>query len=223
MAESREEAAIAAYFNLIRSKGGDDLSISLRLPLLNQLKLLLAGKPCVGSEYRDRLEYLMEHQPAAHWPPYLVIAREFYPFWMGDFKAISLLSSEVGFDLHPVAWVPPAITLAALWQSIDQEKFTTAENWAIKSYITALKAEDASQDLMDVRLKLAKILVVRMREAPATQKNAYRIVVDATLPLFELKKTRQLFLVVVREFYHFWSGNPDAKDHVLKVTKVSIL
>lgn len=223
MTESREDAAIAAYFNLIRSKGGDDLSISLRLPLLNQLLPLLAGCACIGSEYRDKLEQIMELQPPEHWPPYLVIAREFYPFWMGDFKAISMLSSEVGFDLHPVAWMPAAITLPVIWQSIDQEKFTTAESWAIKSYSMALKEEDASQDLVDVRLKLAKILVVRMRDAPITQKNAYRLVVDATLPLFELKKTRQLFLVVVREFYHFWSGNPDAKDHVLKVSKVSLL
>lgn len=223
MTESREDAALAAYYNLIKSKGGDDLSIAIRAPFFKQLLPLLAKKSATANDYRDMLERMMEHQPPANWPPYLLIAREFHPFWMGDFKAISMLSSDMGFDLHPVAWMPAPIVLSTIWESIEQEKFTTAESWAIKSYSTALRGEDASKDLMEVRLKLAKILVVRMRDAPFTQKNAYRIVVDATLPLFELKKTRQLFLVVVREFYNFWSGNPDAKDHVLKVSKVSLL
>ncbi len=223
MTESREDAAVAAYYHLVRSKGGDDLSISLRQAFLRQLVPVLANKDCVGNEYRDALESLMEKQEAAHWPAYLVIAREFYPFWIGDFKAIGLLSSGIGFDLHPVDWMPADISLPAIWESIEQEKFSTAESWAIKSYTVALKGEDAPQDLLEVRIKLAKILLVRLRAAPISQKNAYRIVVDATLPLFELKKTRQLFLVVVREFYNFWSGNPDARDHVLKVTKVSIL
>ncbi len=110
-----------------------------------------------------------------------------------------------------------------LWKTIDQEKFSTAESWALKSYSKALKDEGASQETIEVRMKLAKVLVTRLRDAPITQRNAYRITVDATTPLFELKNTRKLFLVVVREFYNFWSGNPDAKDHILKVNKVSIL
>jgi hypothetical protein len=47
--------------------------------------------------------------------------------------------------------------------------------------------------------------------------------VDATLPLFEVKKNRRLFLVVVREFFHFWSGNPDADKFVLNSNTVSML
>ncbi len=119
--------------------------------------------------------------------------------------------------------MPLEVSLSEMWTNIDQEKFSTAESWAIKAYEKALDREHAPLEVIDVRLKFAKILVVRLRDAPVTQKNAFRIAVDATVPLFELKKTRQLFLVVVREFYNFWSGNPDAQEHVLKVSKVSIL
>lgn len=223
MNKTREDDAITAYFKLLRAKGGDDASVAQRETFLQRLVPYLVGQGQTGLVYRDALERLMEGQAAADWPANLVIAREFYPFWMGDIKAISLLNSELGFDLHPVDWMPTEISLADLWKNIDREKFSTAESWAIKSYNKALNDEHAPTEVIDVRIKFAKILIVRLRDAPITQKNAYRIAVDATTPLFELKKTRQLFLVVVREFYHFWSGNPDARDHVLKVNKVSIL
>jgi len=112
----------------------------------------------------------MEGQAAADWPANLVIAREFYPFWMSDIKAISHLNSELGFDLHPVDWMPTEISLADLWNNIDQEKFSTAESWAIKSYNKALNDEHAPAEVIDVRIKFAKILIVRLRDAPITQK-----------------------------------------------------
>jgi hypothetical protein len=223
MNKIREDDAIAAYFKLLRGKGGDDASIAQREQFLNQLVPYLAEKELTGNVYREALEQFMEGQAAVNWPANLVIAREFYAFWMGDIKAISHLNSEIGFDLHPVDWMPAEVSIAELWKNIDQEKFSTAESWAIKSYNKALNDEHAPPEVIDVRIKFSKILIVRLRDAPITQNNAYRIAVDATTPLFELKKTRQLFLVVVREFYHFWSGNPDARDHVLKVNKVSIL
>jgi hypothetical protein len=223
MNKTREDNAINAYFKLLRNKGGDDASIRQRELFLGQLAPLLVGKENSGFSYREVIELLMEQQEASDWPPYLVIAREFFPFWMSDIKAISHLSSEVGFDLHPVAWMPAEISIPDLWKVIDQEKFSTAESWALKSYSKALKDEGATQETIDTRMKLTKILVVRLREAPVTQRNAFRIAVDATTPLFELRNTRKLFLVVVREFYYFWSGNPDAKDYILKPNKVSIL
>jgi len=72
-------------------------------------------------------------------------------------------------------------------------------------------------------VKLAKVLLVRLRDAPVSDNAAYRTTVDATLPLFEVKKNRRLFLVVVREFFHFWSGNPDAEKMVLNANIVSML
>jgi hypothetical protein len=223
MQKTREEHAVSAYFKLLRNKGGDDASILQRERFLAQLIPMLVGKESSGFAYREVIETLMENQQPSDWPAHLVIAREFFPFWMSDIKAISHLSSEVGFDLHPVAWMPSEVSMQTLWNSIDQEKFSTAESWALKSYQKALKDEGATQETIDTRMKLSKILVTRLRDAPITQKNAYRIAVDATTPLFELKNTRKIFLVVVREFYYFWSGNPEAKDYILKANKVSIL
>jgi hypothetical protein len=43
------------------------------------------------------------------------------------------------------------------------------------------------------------------------------------LPLFNIKNSRRLFLVVVREFFHFWIGNPDAASMVLQDGSGNIL
>jgi len=223
MSESREDEAVSAYFKLLKSKGADMKSIGQREMFFVKLIPQLVSKEGSGQVYRDEIETLMDEFPPESWPANLAIAREFYPFWLGDIKAIGHLAAEQGFDLHPVGWMPDSIVLKDLWENIDQEKFETAASWALKSYTSALKGEATSSDIVDTRVKFAKLLLVRLREAPVTQKNAYRIAVDATLPLFELKKTRQLFLVVIREFYYFWSGNPDAHEHVMKANKVSML
>jgi len=59
-----------------------------------------------------------------------------------------------------------------------------------------------------------KILLLRLRDAPEKSSRHYRIAVDATVPLFEKQDTRRLFFAVVREFYYFWIGDPDAADHI---------
>lgn len=223
MSQLREDNAVKVYFKLLKSKGADVKSIGQREMFFVKLFPRLVGKEASGQVYRDEIETLMDEFPAKSWPANLTIAREFYPFWMGDIKAIGHLANELGFDLHPVSWMPDNIVLQDIWETIDQEKFETAASWALKSYTSALKGEAASTDIIDTRVKFAKLLLVRLRNAPVTEKNAYRIAVDATLPLFELKKTRQLFLVVIREFFYFWAGNPDAHEHVMKTSKVSML
>lgn len=223
MEKTREQQAIAAYLKLLSAKDCDKTLLNKREVLLNALAPSLAIKENTTNDYRDVIEQFVETLPAEEWSGFLSITREFFPFWMADIKAISLLNAEDGFNVSLDNWVPTTIPLDTLWQTIDQEKFSTAESWAIKSYSKALRDENASQELIATRLKMAKILVVRLRDAPIHQTNAYRIAVDATTPLFNLKSTRQLFLVVVREFFYFWSGNPEAKDHILKPNRASIL
>src|SRR5690606_14553215 len=97
---------------------------------------------------------------------------------------------------------------------LDHVKFVTAETWPLKTYALALRQSGAEQVLVDTRIKLVKILLIRLREAPAGSSKHYRIAVDATVPLFEKNDTRRLFFAVVREFYYFWIGDPDVTRHV---------
>ncbi len=221
--QAREQQAIEVYIKLLKSKGFSPETFVLRINFLNKLTPLLGDKDIGGGSYRQTLESLMDQVLTQDWPESLIIAREYFPFWTNDMKAVSNLSRNVTQDALPVDWLPIATELSTLWYAVEEEKFGTTDSWALKAYKKALRNENAEQKTIETRVKLAKILLMRLKDAPESDNKTYRITVDATLPLFEIKKNRRLFLVVVREFYHFWSGNPEAQKHVLNDNTVSML
>jgi hypothetical protein len=223
MNQARENEAINAYLKLLQSKGASHEVLQKRTLFLQQLGLNLAKRELNGNEYRDAIEDLMERVPADDWHMGLTAAREFYPFWIKDIKAIVALNVNPGFDVAPLQWRPLPASLKSLTDSLETEKFDASENWPLKAYSQALRNEGSEQVLVDARVKLAKIILIRLRNAPVKSHKSYRTAVDLTLPLFNLKQNRRLFLVVVREFYHFWTGNPDASNMVLKDGSGNIL
>lgn len=216
MNQMREKEAINAYLKLLLAKGASDAVLHRRSLFLEHLAVSLADQPLNGDTYRDVVEDVMVSVPADAWHDSLTAAREFYPFWVQDIKAIAALNINPGFDVKPIDWRPVQATLKLLSDRLETEKFDASENWPLKAYIQALRFEGAEQSLVDTRVKLAKIILMRLRTAPDKDNKAYRVAVDLTLPLFTINDSRRLFLVVVREFYHFWSGNPNAASMVLK-------
>ncbi len=223
MIQPREQKALEVYFKLLTVKGFGPETFTARTSFLNKLLPLLADKALDGSEYRLAIEVMTDSIAENDWPEALLVAREYYPFWLKDIKAVAYFNKGVTTDQLPIAWKPQQVNLSDLWHQLDQEKFETTDSWALKGYTKALRNENAEQTLIDTRLKLAKILLVRLRDAPDKSNKIYRTTVDATLPLFEVKKNRRLFLVVVREFFHFWSGHPDADKYILNNHATSML
>ncbi|HSI43475.1 MAG TPA: hypothetical protein VK949_03960 [Methylotenera sp.] len=223
MNPTREKEAVTAYLKLLQAKGANDSILENHAAFLDLLSVQLADKVLDGTEYREAIEVVMEAVSPDSWHENLTTAREFYPFWVKDFKAIAALSINAGFDLQPSEWKPVPTSLKAIWDSLETEKFDTSENWPLKAYTQALRHEGAEQSLVDTRVKLAKVILIRLRDAPVRNHKSYRTAVDLTLPLFNIKQNRRLFLVVVREFYHFWTGNPDAASMVLQDGSGNIL
>jgi hypothetical protein len=223
MIQPREQQALEVYFKLLTAKGFGPETFVQRTNFLNKLLPLLADVEMGGAEYRLAIESVMDSVPADEWPESLMVSREYFPFWMNDLKAVAQFNTTTTKDQLPMDWKPANVSLSSLWHTIDQEKFSTTDSWAIKGYTKALRNENADQTLIDTRIKLAKVLLVRLKDAPDKSNKIYRTTVDATLPLFEVKKNRRLFLVVVREFFHFWSGNPDAEKYILNANTVSML
>ncbi|MDP2153006.1 MAG: hypothetical protein Q8J66_05045 [Methylotenera sp.] len=216
MNEMREKEAINAYLKLLQTKGASNELLHKRSLFLDQLVASLVGQAPNGETYRDVVEKVMVPVPVDCWHDSLTTAREFYPFWVKDFKAIAAININSGFEVKPIDWKPVQVTLKTLSDSLETEKFEASENWPLKAYTQALRFEGAEQSLVDTRVKLAKVLLIRLRTAPDKDSKSYRVAVDLTLPLFTINDSRRLFLVVVREFYHFWSGNPNAASMVLK-------
>lgn len=216
MSLNREQDALKVYLKLLKTKGFGRDAIARRDEFLTKFIPLLSAIANTGVQYRDALDSFMDGVSSAHWPYNLAVAREYYAFWMNDFKAIATYSAAPGYEEEPINWQPADTSLKALWGIVDNAKFDLAESWALKAYTRALRDENAIQTLIDTRVKLAKVLLIQLKDAPIKHNLAYRVSVDATVPLFDIRQNRRLFLVVVREFFHFWSGNPDAAKYILK-------
>ncbi len=224
MSSTREAEAIQAYYNLLHSKGADAAIMAQRDALLAELGPLLENQECTSTAYRQAVDHCLEGKSAQMWPELLTIIREFYPFWRGDVKAVMQYADTVGFELHPIGWQPAVIDLQSVWPALQSEKFETSELWALNGYVKALKSMDNKQDMeVEIRTRMAKLMLLRLREAPLSEKNAYRITADATLPLFNLKNTRHLFLNAVREFYYFWAAHPEAVEMLKQLQPPEII
>lgn len=219
----RENDAINAYLKFLETKGAAGAVLHKRTLFLELLKPRLANCGLNGSEYHEAVDALMETMPAVDWHTGLTTAREFYLFWIQNIKAITAFNINPGFDIELTPWLPSATSLNALVSNLADEQFDVSENWSLKSYAHALRNEGCEQALVETRVNLAKILLIRLKAAPLKNHKTYRTVVDQTLPLFQVRQSRLLFLLVMREFYYFWTGNPQASTKVLKGGTVSML
>jgi len=212
--QTREHESLNAYLKVLKSNGADDVALGRHCEFLLAIFPAIENADFDNAAYRDAVENLLGRFDKREWPFGLAVAREYFHFWIKDFKSIAALNAEGGFNPNPVDWQPLDIDLKALWKILDTTKFDTAETWPLKAYTLALRQAGADKALVDARIKLVKILLIRLRDAPEKTNRNYRIVVDATLPLLENREMRRVFFTVVREFYHFWMGDPDAASRI---------
>ncbi len=212
--KEREQAALAAYQKLMRGKGADEDNLARRGELLAPLMTLLEGQPAEGWLYRDSVNEVMPAIERDQWPYFLQLTREYYPFWSDDIKAIAALNASDGFSVEAPRSMQTEESLKQVWKRLDSEKFEVAETWPLKAYMAALREEGADKSVVETRQKLVKLLLLQLRELTEKSGKQYRVAVESVLPLFVMKETRKLYLVVVREFFYFWMGDPDAPSHI---------
>ena len=214
MNDIREREAISAYLKLLRSKGVDEEGLRQRERWLLELVPSIAGQPVDGLIYREAVECQLVSVEREEWPFFFSVVREYYHFWNQDIKAIAVLNAGDEFELSPARGQTVDPDLKALWQRLDNEKFGVADTWPLKAYSHALRQEGAEQSLVDTRLRLVKLLLLKLRDVTERDHKVYRQAVDATIGIFSMKPTQRLFLSVVREFYYFWVGDPEAVNHI---------
>jgi hypothetical protein len=202
---TREQVAINAYLKFLQSKGTPTSKLYKRSLFLDKLAPNLANKALVRTDFSAALNVTIETLAAEDRIESLSIAREFYPFWMQDMKAIAAFNTSYGFDVATIQWKPLPSSLNALTKSIDNAQFDETEAKSLHTYMLAMLDNGAEKSIVDTRSKLAKVILIRLRDAPAKNNKTYRMAIDMILPLFTINEIRQLFLTVVREFYYHWN------------------
>lgn len=210
----REKEAADAYLKFLQSKGAASGMLYLRSRFLDTFLLQLKGKIQTRKEFAYALEETMAILPFADRSNALSTAREFFPFWMNDIKAIAMFQEFYGFSVDDIKWEPKHTTLKTLTNDLDIIELTPDESLSLTNYKQVIAKLGADTAVIDTRSKLAKIILIRLRDAPISNHAVYRISVDLTLPLFKTKEIKQIYLDVVREFYYFWTNDPEAETKV---------
>lgn len=200
----KDVEALNAYLFFLRSKGVAHTSLAQRVAFLKVLIAGLAARPYDRVAYASALNGIMKKTRDHAWHFHMQIAREFYPFWMQDIKAIAALSEQYTLDKQMVDWAPMPRSLKDLSEMLQKMAFSEVESAQLEQYLNGMRQLALPKDEMVVNLKLAKIMLIRLRDAPQKNGSLYRVAVDMTLPLFRLKNSRQQFLEVVREFFPYW-------------------
>jgi hypothetical protein len=213
MDKQREEQAINAYTKFLQSKGVSSDAVEMRKQFVSKLIVLLDGQTG-RSDYARALQMMIKFEENIDRQKQLNYAREFYPFWLGDIKSIARISETYGFDLNSAKFKSLPASLA--WAEIDalntDEKFTSQESKLLRDYALNLQQQNMTEESIQAKLKLIKVMLLRLRDIPVEHSMAYRMAVDVTLPLFNLEDIKQGFLSAVREFYYIWIDEAKPKD-----------
>ena len=211
----REFRALTAYLKLLTNKGAEEVHLEQRKQFLLKLIPLLAEQAQSMETFKKHVETALLGVEKTQWPFLQIVSKEYFPFWVDDIKTIAALHASGGYELAPAVAQVPTEDLKTLWENLDKAQFSVSEKWPLKAYTTALKAEGAKPGVIETRVRLVKLLLLQLRRVEDHGGDHYRLAVHGLLPLFELRETRQMFLAVVREFYYFWVGDPDATRFIV--------
>ena len=70
----------------------------------------------------------------------------------------------------------------------------------------------AEKDII-ISQKIAKVILLELRVDYSTTDHSFRNAIDRTLELFERLDLKTFFLIVSREFYHFWVVNGQMSEN----------
>lgn len=206
--KNREKEAADAYLNFLQSKGATSGSLYLRSRFLDALNQELKSKKQSRNSYAEALKETRHQLSKEDQKGAVDTAREYYAFWVSDVKAIANFEKRHGYNIKSEPWEAKPKTLKALKGAVETNIFTNDETLALENYTDKLLRTISDIPTVNERVKYAKTLIVRLRDAPEKNHTFYRKAIDLTLNLFKNKDEQKLYLDVAREFYKFWRSNP---------------
>jgi len=193
--------------NLLQSKGANSRTLYLRSRFLDKLIPRLEGKEQSRLSFAQALKATKPDIVKDNLELALSTAREFFPFWVNDIKAIANFEKKHGFNIKAAEWEPKPKTLKALKNAADSNIFTNDEERVLDIYSEKMLRKMTDPSDVNLRTGYAKLILARLRDAPEKSHEVYRKAVE--LILKELKKNTEaeLCLKIAREFYKCWRSS----------------
>lgn len=205
MDTSKEQQAVDAYLKFLKGKNVNSEAIAIRAKFLEKLVILLQGESS-REGYGKALETTLKIEGNIDRNQQLNIAREFFPFWVDDVKMVARMSETYGYDLSVSKLKPlPSLSL----DELNSYKLDASETDLLDRYAQTMQQQNVPDDEVQAKLRLAKLVLLRLRDIPIKNNVSYRMAVEGTLPLFNVDDVRQRFLLAIREFFYIWIAKMD--------------
>lgn len=195
-------SATESYIKSLTAKNATDDFIHDSKYFLRKLTHHLYEINIDGASYRQAVEKLLSNVELKERTFCINLARGFYRFWRDANKSISEIDSTLILKQHA-----QKEEFIKLWEIIEDEFFSDSENWPLTLYIKALEKVGTLEKDIQICQKIAKVIIVELRNNHNQLEENYRSAIDNIEHQFLSQELRAYFLIVSREFYHFWIGN----------------
>jgi len=206
--KNRERRSADAYLNFLQRKGADSHALYVRSRFLDTLIPELAGKELSRSTFADAMEKIQQTINKDDLSVAISTSREYFAFWMSDAEGVHTLEKNYGVNTKKTVWNPKPKTAKTIESGIKANIFTDEETASISNYKIHLLKTVSDARLVDEWLHYAKILLIRLRDAPYKDHEIYRTAIDLTITLFKDKSSQKNYLNAARKFYKFWRAKP---------------
>jgi hypothetical protein len=164
--------------------------------------------------YRDAVNHFLGEVGVAEMTYCQNLIREFYSFLAYEVEALSPISITKQLSQTIEILNKRKQSFQDIWNDIDMEIFSNAEERILQSYYEALRATKLSIEAAETRTKIAKIIVSQLRSGNRLESDDYRIVLDRIQDTITKDTLKKLFIHVSREFYYFWIEDIDAANYL---------
>lgn len=195
-------SSIESYINSIKAKNASDDCTHDSKYFLIKLTHNLYGIDINGASYRQAVDKLIKNVDISDQTFCIKLAREFYHFWISANKSITEINDEQALKLSM-----QKAKFIKLWDDIENEFFSDADNWSLSLYAESMRQIGVSENDINIRHKIAKVITVELRNDLSKFEENYRIAINNIQHLFSSQEMREFFLIVSREYYNFWVGN----------------
>jgi hypothetical protein len=207
MEMTREEEAQKAYVKLLTGQGVSQRVLVQREFVIIRLSAFLKNIPCDGNHYRAAVDRFIASIDPAEIPTILPVIREFFSFWVRDIKAIAAMSQAKVFNGSTPVVMVTQDELFKHWYDLDKMVMSNNEEQIMDAFHQVLHVRGFEAVVLKERMRMAKYLLLSLRNVPHKQSHSYRQMVDRNLPLFNALGSQHTFLSVSREFYYFWRSD----------------
>lgn len=197
--------ALDAYYIQIKLQSKTNQVIQLNQYFLSKLANFLYGVKVDGLSYRQAVYQLLLDVDNQEKKFCVDLVRQFYPFLVNANRALMAMSE----GQYPEGLAQKE-TFIEMWNGLDGVELSPLADEILIRYTEAMKSMGLRSKEVDVRTKIAKVILVESIKYHQTAEG-YRTNTEAIQSCFSSVRLRDYVLVVAREFYRFWSDTQASK------------